>query len=157
MFENFSELESRDLWAAALASVVACSECSSLTPSITCADRAHQKSTPTKVKEWQGQDVFEAINTCQPECKSPYVEDASSIKTWEIIANWETRAPMPSLMRGPELVKVKRAFPPNEDTPELSRNETMELITRVRAPTEEDTDLSALRPANKTILGLADL
>ena len=85
--ENLERLGSRDPLAAALPSVVAKSECPSLSPSVARPDLANERLARMKEKEWRGKDVVGTIKTWDENCEMPYGEDAVFINTSEMFAD----------------------------------------------------------------------
>ena len=171
--ENLRSLEGRDPMAAALLSVV-----SSLPPSETALLPAFEKVSNAKVRSWwkAGRKEEEAAMapmfgiTWGEEFEVPYGEcDASESvhpSNWETdwMSREHTRAKEPGCKeRGPsprgvfpEPVCVQRGLPPRLAAPKVGLDETMELLSRVLGPGEEDPDLSAWSAALKAKLGLSN-
>ena len=99
--ENLERLKDKDPLAAALASVVARSDNSSLPPSVTGPHPTHARLAMKKVKEWRGKakgkEMAGTITTRGEGWEIPYGEEAASIHTLEMFADWESRANTPSL------------------------------------------------------------
>ena len=183
--ERLRSLKGRDPMAAAVLSVVSSlppSEDAPDSDSLAAkeAQAAMEKVATTKVKAWrkagkkekkkEPMRAYPMFGTTWGEgFEAPYGEISATTSNdsseWEL--DWISREPTPSLPsrprspspRGvcPAPVRVERGLPSRMPAPELGLDETMELLSRVLGPGDEDPDLSALSAALKAKLGLSEL
>ena len=177
--ERLRSLEGRDPMAAALLSVVSSLPLSEDAPNPE-AQAAMEKVATAKVKAWrkagteekekEPMKAYPMFGTTWGEgFEAPYGEifatTSNDSSEWE--EDWISREPTPSLPsrprppspRGvcPEPVCVGRGLPSRMAPPNLGLDETMELLSRVLGPGDEDPDLTAPSAALKAKLGLSEL